>query len=241
MPQKLYTTTTGNFWLPIHDYNDPVIRYIKNNYMFEGYVVDACKNYIEVGSTVIDVGANFGQMALQWSKMVGEHGHVHAFECSKFVSHFLKRTIEKNDFAKNIKVHTEAAWDVSGIKLNMLEPDGTPRGQFFSGMGIKGDSGDPRTMPTHEVLSLSLDDIEYESKVSVIKVDAQGSDFFVLKGARQTILKHKPMILFEYESEYDEIFKINLRQLDEYLAQLGYELRSDILDNGKDFVYLPIK
>jgi hypothetical protein len=49
------------------------------------------------------------------------------------------------------------------------------------------------------------------------------------------------MVLFEYESEYDEIFKINLRQLDEYLVQLGYELRSDILDNGKDFVYLPIK
>ncbi len=240
IPQNLYTTSTGNFCLPIDIYNDPVINYIKNNHMFDDYVVEACKKYIEPGSTVIDVGANFGQMSLQWSKLVGENGHVHAFECSDYVSYFLKKTIEKNDHAKNIKVHTEAAWIVSGVKLNMLKPDGSPRGQFFSGMGIKGENQDPRMMPTHEVISIALDDIEYETRVSVIKVDAQGSDFFVLKGAKETILKHKPMIIFEYETEYDKIFKISLNELHEYLTELGYESRPDVLNNGHDFVYLPV-
>ena len=106
IPQMLYSTSTGNFWLPVENYNDPVIHYIKNNYMFEQYIVDTCKRYIEPGSTVIDVGANFGQMSLQWSKFVGETGHVHSFECSDFVSYFLKKTIEQNEFAKNIKIHT---------------------------------------------------------------------------------------------------------------------------------------
>ena len=238
--QNLYVTKNGNFWLPIDDYNDEVIRCIKNNHMFEDYVVEACKKYIEPGSTVIDVGANFGQMSLQWSKLVGENGYVHAFECSDFISYFLKKTIEKNDFAKNVKVHTNAVWNVSGVKLDMLKPDGSARGRFYSGMGIKAENQDPRMMPTHEVISVTLDDIEYQTRVSVIKVDAQGSDFFVLKGAKETILKHKPMIIFEYEKEYDEIFKINFSELHKYLIELGYELRPDVLNNEHDFVYLPV-
>lgn len=236
--QAKFETVTGDFWLPVDNHNDSVIGVIKQNTMFDHHVVEYSKPFISPGDTVIDIGANFGQMTLQWSKLVGETGYVHSFECSEFVSYFLKKTLAINPHAKNVTVHTEAAWHTPGIELSMLIPDGTQRGQYYSGMGIKGDETmDDRAMPTHKVISTTVDSFEYVSPVSLIKVDAQGSDFFALKGAENTIKKHHPMITFEYEPEYDAIFGISYKELDEWLVSLGYKHRNDIFYNGHDYVY----
>lgn len=239
LDQGLYSTKHGNFWLPDHNHNDPLIDNIKEGTLFDNHVIEACKKFITPGSTVIDVGANFGQMSLQWSKMVGPEGHVHAFECSEFVSYFLKKTMKQNDHASNVTVHTEAVWHTAGENLEMLLPDGTPKGQFYSGMGIKGpEKTEYRKMNSHPVVSTTIDSFEYESPVSVIKVDAQGSDFYVLKGAENTIRKHKPLLAFEYEPEYDDIFSVYFGLLDAWLRGLGYVVNPDIEGNGHDFFYI---
>jgi FkbM family methyltransferase len=243
-PGVICDTQTGVYWLPDNSIGprvstDPVLNTIRSGSLFDEYVVRNSLPFITPGSTVIDVGANYGQMCIQWSKAVGPSGHVHAFECSTFVSHFLKKTMALNDTTRNVKVHTEAVWHTAGIPLKMLQPntDGTP-GHYYSGAGIRGeDERDSRTESFHEVISTTLDSIEYETKVSLIKVDAQGSDFYVLKGAEKTLIEHKPLIVFEYENMYDNIFGVSLAELDDWLRSLGFVHRSDIFNNGHDFFY----
>lgn len=234
----VFTTETGTFLLPVENGNDPLLPCIKNNLTFDPYVIDCIRPFALEGTTVIDVGANYGQMSLQFSKMVGETGHVHSFECSEFISFFLKKTMGLNDHASNVTIHTEAVWNVPGIDLKMLKPDGSVRGLFYSGMGIKGSADrDTRDMDTHAVISTTIDSYEYATPVSVIKVDAQGSDFFAIIGAEGTIRKYHPMIIFEYEAEYDSIFDVSFERLDQWLVSLGYQQRPDLLNNGHDFVY----
>lgn len=233
----LCDTTHGKFWLPTHHYDDPIIQAIIRQELFDSHIVETCKPFVSSGSTVIDVGANFGQMSMAWSKMVGETGRVHSFEPSKFVAYYLRKSLELNEFCANVVLHENACWDISGVELKMLEPDGSDHGRFYSGMGIQSDERDPRTMTTHIVKSLSIDDIEYSTPVSLIKVDAQGSDYHALKGAARTIERYHPVVAFEYEPHYNPWFGIGWEDFERFFADLGYKKREDLINNGHDYIY----
>ena len=61
------------------------------------------------------------------------------------------------------------------------------------------------------------------SKIDVIKIDAEGLDYEILKGAQQTIINFKPIIFCEYNNFY-----LNHNSKAEfiiYLERNGYELR----------------
>ena len=71
-----YNTTTGNYYLPTDAYNDNVANTIKGNKVFEKEVVDLAATLIKPNKSVIDIGANFGQMSILFSNLVGENGKV---------------------------------------------------------------------------------------------------------------------------------------------------------------------
>ena len=239
LPQSLIETQHGKFWLPDSSYEDPILQAIRSNSLFDDHVVQALKPFVTAGSTVIDVGANFGQMCIKWSQMVGETGWVHAFEASKFIAHFLRKSMQANEHCCNVIVHENACWEVSGVDLNMLEPDGSNHGLFYSGMGIKSSfEGDTRNMSTHLATSLRIDDVKYTTPVSVIKIDAQGSDLYALRGARETIVKYLPLVAFEYEPHYNPMFNITWDDYHNFLTDLGYVQRLDIMNNDHDFCYI---
>ena len=64
-----YQTALGDFYLPVSAPNDIVINCIKNGEMFEPEVVEMAKQFIRKGTAVLDVGSNFGQMAIAFSKL----------------------------------------------------------------------------------------------------------------------------------------------------------------------------
>jgi FkbM family methyltransferase len=72
---------------------------------------------------------------------------------------------------------------------------------------------------TIKVKMVSLDDFlddSTKSRVAVIKIDVQGYESQVIFGARETIKSSKPIIIFEFESNYhrgdaEGVFK-NIRQ-----------------------------
>ena len=55
-----------------------------------------------------------------------------------------------------------------------------------------------------KVSAIKIDNIKdsFESRVSVVKIDVQGAELKVLKGAIQVIEKDRPTIIFEHEDRY---------------------------------------
>lgn len=231
---KVVETDIGKLWIPTY-INDPIPQIIRSGWTFELEIVSTCLKYITPGCTVIDVGANLGQMSLHWSRATGPTGRVHAFECSKFMLWFLNKTIQENNIT-NITIHEQAVWDRAGIQLQMLMPDGTEEAQFYSGMGVKGE-GDTRKLNSYAVTSTTIDSYEYETPVKVIKIDIQGADLHAVRGAEKTLIKHRPLLVFEHEPYYDGFFKHSLEDTHAWLNSLGYVHRLDLNENTHDRFY----
>src|SRR5260221_5584024 len=92
----LYTTATGRYYLPTDAHQDTVANTIKDNLIFDAEIVQVAKKYIKENTAIVDIGANFGQMSILFSEMVGNFGKVYSFEADDFIFDILKKNIQIN-------------------------------------------------------------------------------------------------------------------------------------------------
>ena len=74
-----------------------------------------------------------------------------------------------------------------------------------------------------QVPSVSIDSLELRD-VALIKIDAQGCDLRVLKGAEQTIRQCRPVVTFEFEEKLAALHGDTLPAFEAFIAELDYEL-----------------
>ena len=88
------------------------------------------------------------------------------------------------------------------------------------------DEGDPKGVCTRTIDQLGLTDLAF------IKVDTQGSDLHVLKGARATIRGCRPVITAEDERELAQCHGNTLEHYYLYFDEMDYDVQ--VLDNRSD-------
>jgi FkbM family methyltransferase len=218
-----YKTSQGSFYLPLNAPNDIIINLMKEGETFEPEVVALAGRLIKKGTTVLDVGANFGQMSLLFSKLVGENGMVYSFEAQKRVFDILGKTIEANNIS-NIKPQFCAVYFESGKTFHFPEPDFVQFGTYGSyNLPLDAVSG-------QEVKSLKIDDLQIETPISFMKVDVQGCDLFAMQGALETIKKHQMPILFEFEQRFQETYQTTFQDYVEFVDSINYKFVETVLD-----------
>jgi FkbM family methyltransferase len=227
---SLYDTPTGKYYLPANLKKDVVANDIKNGNYFEPEIMEVAKKYIKKGSAVLDVGANFGQMALYFSSLVGEEGIVYAFEAEPLICEILQKTFKANN-VQNIKLISGAVYNKMGEKLVFPEPD-FKRFDSYGSYGI-----DPNAKSGRIVESLTIDSLNIEKPVSFMKVDIQGSDLFALQGARETILKHKMPIIFEFEQQFQDEFHTSFDDYVNFTKSINYKFETIIM--GINYLIVP--
>ncbi len=117
----------------------------------------------------VDIGANIGTLILKASTLVGEFGKVYGFEPHPKTYAFLNSNIELNNF-KNVKIFNLALGNEKGVT-------------WFSDLG----SDDQNAVNLeNEGIKVSLDlldNVLHLEKISLLKIDVEGFELFVLKGA----------------------------------------------------------
>jgi FkbM family methyltransferase len=226
----LYKTVTGNYYLPSKAYQDLIANAIKNNQIFDIEIFEVAKKYIKPGTTVLDVGSNFGQMAILMSKLAGEKGVVHAFDADDFVYGILEKNIKEN--ATNIIPHYGAVHDKGNDTLFFPVQDFERFGSYGS-YGIDYVNNKGRAVKT-----IKIDDIHFDLPVSFMKIDVQGGDLFALKGAVQTIAKNKMPIIFEYEYLFEEELNLCFQDYVDFVHSINYKFHKVI--NGQNFLIIPV-
>ena len=151
----------------------------------------------ERGQVVIDVGANYGDSAIWWSKKFG--AKVIAFEPLPDVYSILEENIQLN--RADVIAHNLALSDGSIIKGNR------PNGESMLLAG-----GDM------ELKSARLDAFNLE-KADILKIDVEGFEYSVLNGSRETIKRLKPRIILETHS------KDLRKKCHEFLTSMGYKIQ----------------
>jgi FkbM family methyltransferase len=226
---SLYKTKTGRYYLPTDAGADEIVAAIKNNKIFDKSVYEIAKQYIKPGTTAIDIGSNFGQMAILMAGLVGPKGVVHAFEADDFVFEVMQKNAKEN--FSNITAHFAAVHDKSNETLYFPEQDFKQFGTYGSyGIDYVHGKGGP-------VKTIAVDDINFELPVSFIKIDIEGGELFALKGLVKTIKKYKMPIIFEYGSHYEGKLNLSFQEYVDFVNQINYKFHR-IVDN-MNYIILP--
>ena len=148
------------------------------------------KYLIDENSVFIDVGANTGIYSMIAAKIIGNRGTVVSIEPFPEMCVRLIKNAEINNFS-NVRVRTFGASDTTEVKTFWLNSN-KPNSFSFS---IK--VGNAKSL---SFLTVSLDELfEWEKldRLDYIKIDAEGEEDKVIKGAERIIQKYKPIIQAE--------------------------------------------
>lgn len=229
-PNEYYCETPiGNFYLPINAEKDPVTSTIVRGKYFEQDNINLARKYIKEGTAVLDIGANFGQMAIEFSKMVGKEGKVYAFEAQNTVFEFLCKNILANK-CTNIIAKDGAVYNEVGKVLIFPEPELNQT--TFSSNAIN-----PKLSSGRKVTTFTIDSLQINEPVSFMKVDIQGSDLFAMQGAKETILKNKMPIFFEFEQQFQNQFDTTFQDYVDFVNEINYKF-IDVIE-GINFLIVP--
>lgn len=166
------------------------------------------RHWLRPGMTVIDIGANLGVYSLPMARLVGETGHVFAYEPGSETRTLLERSRGLNK-AANLRI------------LPFALSDGEREGRLMFGgsseLNALGDSGAGETV---RITSLDSEDAaQCWPSPDFIKIDAEGEEERILAGGRNFFSRHSPLIMFEIKAGA----KVN-EKLRTLFPAIGYRL-----------------
>ena len=183
-------------------------------------------NALYHNKNIIDIGANFGYHTLLFSRQCSEN--VFAFEPQIQNFELLEANVKNNEI-KNVILYNYACGD-QNCEVNMPI--------FNCSRSINMGDITPNTDCINNnfstTRSIILDEIDFPSKIDLIKLDVQGWEKKVLIGATNLLKTHKPILIVEFESfqliktrtTCKELFDF-IREQNYYIFFLEYSYPSD--------------
>ena len=210
---KEHTVAIGKFY--IDDDKDMIKSAIVRNLVWDQHLVELFPKYVKPGTTVIDAGAHIGVHTVPLARLVGSRGRVYAFEPQRKIYRELVYNLRLNKI-ENVVPLRYALGHTSGA-TEMNRADSSNEGA--TGVGQGGDRVEMRP----------LDSFGFRN-VSLIKIDVEHFEDWVLEGAQLTILRSKPVILIEimgghfYDRSSPEI-RARIDGTQARLKSLGYKVQ----------------
>jgi FkbM family methyltransferase len=146
------------------------------------------------GDTAIDVGAHIGFFTMQLAQAVGPSGHVYAFEPLPSNASLIERSIAENRFGDRVTFQRAAVGAAGGqATLTYAEETLNTGGAYLLRDGTEPLTGNVR----RAVPVVALDRLELRRPVRLIKMDVEGAEPQVLRGAARLLREDRPTILSE--------------------------------------------
>lgn len=164
---------------------------------FENSTYDAYARTLKSGAIVIDIGANIGAHTLPLANLIGDSGKVYAFEPTQSAFKKLSRNLELNPELQK-RVVAVQAMVVSSPSFELPESIYASWPLHYNEEAHKLHLG--VACSTDGALSLTLDQIVQKfalTKIDLIKLDVDGFELEVLRGASECLEKIHPPILME--------------------------------------------
>ena len=157
-------------------------------------------NVISLGDTVVDVGGHHGVYTHMFSSLLGATGKVHVFEIFPPSFRYLEMRF---GHCPNVFFHNAAVSDRDGFEsIHVAENNEM--------CGILEKNG----QKIAQIESVTLDTfLADEDGVSLIKIDVEGAELNVLRGAKETLKKTDSLLLeCHFDEDWPEIRNILLEE-----------------------------
>ncbi len=196
------------------DTDDLISKFIIDKDVWEE---DLCRkmadNYVP-GTDMVDIGANMGLNTLLMHKMKPVTGKVHLFEPQ--FDCFTVLEYNTRDIPREIyNLCLSDTYDMLSYNKVGDNVGGTSMTQNPTVNQIK-------------VAAVPLDTIKFDNRVSLVKIDVEGAERFVLQGGRKFFETHKPALVIEiWEDKRAEVMHV--------LQSMNYVMVEKL--GGHDFLF----
>ncbi len=204
----------NDYYIPETDIH--YIEYLKNFDHYQEAQRNRAISYVEDWNFAIDIGANIGLWSRDLSKYFNK---LVCFEPNPLCQEYLKNNISMN----NSKIYNYALGEYEESKNLILHPTNSGASSFVNRTKLgKKDDGTkiygefPKETPMAKVGVKKLDTFNFNN-IDFIKIDVQGFELNVLKGANKTLKKNNPVLCIEEDDSKNSL-------VIPYLEELNFEL-----------------
>lgn len=227
---KTISTIAGNRTFSFATNHGLILKLHLGDILFGGYLhlgesnpteMYVLRKILSPNDVVVDVGAHLGWYALNSAQVIGKGGIVYAFEPNPSVAAWFSENCKLNGLT-NVRLEKIALADKNGTtdfyvggadSLGSLKLDNAKRSNLEPVHRIK---VPVRTLDTY------LKEAEIKT-LKLMKVDAEGFDLEVLKGAEKILKKFHPYLIVEvFGLTWNTDVSRDKKILD-YLEKLGYK------------------
>lgn len=178
------------------------------------------ESMLKPGMVAIDAGALYGDHTIAYARAVSSEGAVLAFEANKMAFECLSKNAEKFQspvFCMNLALGESHG----GEAVHIMEEN--------VGASKVSDSkkSEPSKMET-TIKTASIDGIVIDAnldRLDFIKIDCEGWEFKILKGAKNSLKKFRPVMLIEMNSFALSLQDSCYKDIYDFLLELGYQWR----------------
>ena len=218
---------------------------VTHNIRYDNQTFQIMKIVLEADSTFVDVGCHKGEV------------FDHALKCSPKGKHFAYEPIP--DLFLELEIKYKNICEVKNYAIT----DSCGKSEFHHVISNPAYSGiKKRSYPKDEkidkikIKTSTLDkELINESRVDLIKIDVEGGEYGVLKGAKDVINKFHPVFIFEhglgasdyYNTDPDDVYELfdmsdyNIYTLKGFIKQsspLSKEKLNDLYSRNKEYYFL---
>lgn len=175
---------------------EPVFSYIYLYGFLEEAVTKMVVKYLKPGMTFVDMGAHLGYFSTLAASIVGDKGRVFSFEPTPETYKLLLANVNAST---NTVTNNNALWSENAIVDLVDYGAGISGSNGFVGVRMS-ESKLQETRPRiFKISALKWDDYStnFNVKANFVKIDAESAEHAILMGMKNTLKKHKPILVIE--------------------------------------------
>jgi FkbM family methyltransferase len=196
---------------------------------FEQMLEDYYREVLGPGEACIDVGAHVGRHTFPMAHCVGSKGRVFAFEPIPAIAAQLRASIKAEQdrgaaqkLTARIELHECALADMKGVVDFVLVHEAPG----YSGLLPRHYDGEVTT----EIIRVDVRQLDELATgfppIKFIKIDCEGAELRVMRGARNLLKRDRPLISFECGDASLESYDYDAGDIYDFLDENGYAVCS---------------
>ena len=221
-----HVPTQGDFMIPTT--MDTIYTPLRRGIPWEPHVQKALEEEILPGDNVIDAGAHIGTFTIVMANQVGPTGVVFAFEPIPSTQQLLRNNVAMNK-QNNVMILPYALADIDGGTVTMKVPSSNRGNASITANDSNGIQVQRRTLDS------LMRDVDTKGTpmptIKAMKIDVEGEEVNLLRGAKELLIRDKPVIVIEMWEKTKEA-------ITNELSTQGYSVKSI---GGADYIARSVK
>ena len=213
------------------DARSHILQRILLNKDYEPEIVSLIEENIDFDKDAINVGANIGLFTILLAKLINKERRVLAIEPTPTAFKYLTNNIKRNEKEGKVVLYNGICSDTPGeFHLNTIagKEEYSSLGKTYLTAEMK------EEIHSIAVLGETIDNLvnKFSLNPGMLVVDVEGAEIKVLKGAKKTLEKYRPIIISELVDEFLEMQGTSAKEVVAFLLYNKYKVY-DVAGNGE--------